>query len=195
MKATPFLFLFIGLSIGVTAQTSSFGDSLKISFLPIDKSISDSSKLYCGIVFENISRRPILVYRKLIPGYLKDRFSNVEVTIEKEVDGQYLHKQTIFYDKNSILLSADSLRHYDLPKSKLAPFTRDTLQLSLSGLGVEFDTGKYRVKIALRVKTIPDTTEYHDDPTGATAPPEDEIQYIISDWIYFRILNRIQFSS
>jgi hypothetical protein len=192
MKATLITFLFIGSTFFASAQTINLGDSLKIDFLPIDKSISDSSRLYCGVVYENISERLISVYRKLYPGDFKDRFSNVVVTLEKKVDGQYLEKQTAFFDRNPNLLYADSLRHYDLPKSKLASLSRDTLHLSLSRLGIGFGMGNYRVKIALRVRTIPDTTEYHDDPTGATAPPEDEIQYISSDWIYFKISNRIQ---
>jgi hypothetical protein len=194
MKTNLVTILFIGLSFFASAQTIRLGDSLKITFLPMDKSISDSSRLYFAVAYENISRVPIPVYNKLVDGDLQDKFSNVVVSIERESAGHYLEQPTTFYNRNPNLVYADSLRHYDLPKSPLGSLVKDTLQFGLSRLTGDFDKGNYRIKITLRVNVVQNKTEYHNDPTGNTVPPEDEIQYISSDWIYFKILNRIQVS-
>jgi hypothetical protein len=168
-----------------------YGDSLKILFLPMDELISDSSHLHCSIMYENISKRPVFVYKRLSNGYMNDRFCNVNVVVEREDGGKYVDQQTMFYNRNPKLLYADSLRHYDLPKISLVPLAKDTLILDFYKLGLGFEKGNYRIKINLRIRTIQDITEYHDDPTGATAPPDDKIQYTSSGWIYFKVLKRI----
>jgi hypothetical protein len=187
MKILIATILFAGLLNAALGQTLSLGDSLSIIFSPMDKSISDSSRLYCSVVYENKTNRPIPVYKKLSPGYFNDKFCNVIVTVEKESAGKYLEEVRTYYDRNSNIVYSDSLRHYDLPKSALAPFSNDTLYFNLYHSGV-FEKGNYRIKITLRVNTILNTTEHRPDPTGATVPPEDEIQYISSDWIYFEVM-------
>lgn len=190
MRLVFIFVIFTILSLHSVCQFKE-GDSLKILFLPMDELIGDSIHLHSSIMYENISRRPIVVYRKLSNGYLNDRFCNVNVVVEREEAGKYLDQQTMFYDRSPQLLYADSLRHFDLPKFPLAPLTKDTLILNFYQLGLDFDKGNYRIKINLRIRTIQDTTEYRHDPTGATVPPEDKLQYITSDWIYFKVSKRI----
>jgi len=162
------------------------GDSVEICFQKMDSIISDSDQLRVSITFKNTSKQPIQIYESLKQGYLHDRFQNINIELEKRSHGKYLYKETMFYRISDKYEYSDSFRHYDLPKIKLSPSEIDTLWYSLLRLGTYFDTGDYRIKISLRVQTIQDTTEYHFDSTGATAPPVDEIKYVTSNWICFR---------
>jgi hypothetical protein len=186
------LLLFFLLILGSTAlgQKIMLGDSVEICFQKMDSIIFDSSQIRVSITFRNISKRPILVYESLQQGYLKDRFQNINIELEKQSQDKYLYKATMFYEISDKYEFSDSFRHYDLPKIQLSPFKTDTLWYHLMHLGTYFDSGNYRIKINLRVQTIPDTTEYHFDSTGATAPPVDEIKYVSSNWIYFQFVDR-----
>jgi len=55
-----------------------------------------------------------------------------------------------------------------------------------------FWEGEYRIKVYLRVKTIFNNEKY-DYNDQSRLPPEDEIKYIESDWIYFRVNKYIQY--
>lgn len=185
MKKIVLLNLFLLSALALRAQKIRVGDSLEISFLKMDKVFLDSNNVYIKIAYHNIARRPILVYRRLAWGF--ERFSNMDVVVEKQMDGKYLQQSMPTYKIMPERLTADSLRHYDLPKKKIAPFQSDTLMFDLLRLMWHFDPGYYRIKTSLRIQTIQDTTEYHQDPTGATSPPEDKLKYITSDWIYFTV--------
>lgn len=174
-----------------SSQSLILGDSLRISFQPIEQYVAKSDQMMSRIGYENICSRPIHVYKQLSSGYLNDKFSNINVIVEKEASGKYVNEPTAFYDRNPMLLFADSLRHFDLPKMILHPHDKDTLELNLLRLGVDYVTGNYRIKLSLRVGTVQDTPAYRNDPSGATAPPMDTIEYIASDWLYFKVLKRI----
>jgi len=172
-------------------QIVKVGDSLEIAICQLDKVIHDSDQLNLKIVYRNISKRPVRVYKELKEGYFNDKFYNINIIVEKEAHGQYLGIATPYYDPDSRLVFADSLRHYDLPKSKLLPAKNDTLIYNLYHLREGFDAGNYRIRINLRYQTIRDDTPHQYDSTGASVPPEDEIKYITSDWIYFRVTRRV----
>lgn len=114
------------------------------------------------------------------------------MTIEKKTPKGYQYESLLYYKPNPDIYFADFLRHYDLPKTQLLPHQRDTLHFNLLRKGITLDTGYYRMKIRLRVQTIEDTSAYRHDPTGASVPPEDQIKYITSDWIYFKVRKRME---
>jgi len=172
-------------------QIVKVGDSLEIAICQLDKVIHDSDQLNLKIVYRNISKKPIWVYKNLEEGYFNDKFYNINIIVEKEAHGQYVGIATADYYPDSRLVYADSLRHYDLPKSKLLPAKKDILIYNLYRLREGFDAGNYRLRVNLRYQTIRDNTPYQYDSTGASVPPEDEIKYIASDWMYFKVTRRV----
>jgi hypothetical protein len=194
MRKKILLNFFFLSAFALHAQEMRVGDSVEISFLKMDKTILDASNLHIKIAYENIAKRPVLVYNRLDWGNLYDRFGNIDITVERQVNGKYLHESMPTYKINPEHLVADSLRHYDVPKKVITPLEKDTLLFDLLRLMSYFDTGFYRIKINLRIETIKDTTEYHAAPNGDTFPPEDKIKYITSDWIYFLVPKKISLS-
>jgi hypothetical protein len=191
MKNIFLIIYFIVLSFELFGQEHVIGDSVLISFVRMDKNISDSNSLFLKIAFRNISKRSISIYGKLQEGIINDRFCNVSVELEKLIAGSYVHQPTWTYHHNPDLEFADSLRHYDLPKMEVLPSGKDTLTVNLKHLGLGFEPGSYRVKISLRIQTILNTTPYSSDPRGETAPPEDTLKYLTSNWIYFMVTKKI----
>jgi hypothetical protein len=191
MKKIFLTSLFFLSAFALMSQKIEIGDSVTISFQKMDEIIIDSNNFYIKIVSANISRRPIYVYEHLTQGDLNDRFRNVNMILEKEVNGKYLAETKNSYRISNEALVADSLRHFDLPKKQISSLTHDTLLFNLLKLNGYFDAGNYRVKINLRIQTIRDTTEYHQNPDGSNYPPEDKIKYVASDWIYFRLPHKI----
>jgi len=155
--------------------------------------ISDSSQLEVKVVYQNIAYKAILVYQELDRGHLQDRFANFEVDVERQSADSFENVPTYFYRISSDFEYNPSYRHYDVSKHVLPPHGRDTLTFNLiRHLLAYLDTGMYRIKLNLRVKTIQDTTIYIPDSTGATTFPLDQIQYIRSEWQYFHVVKRLQ---
>jgi hypothetical protein len=188
IKIWAFSLVLFLTSISSRGQTVVLGDSLKVSFIDPDKAISDSNRLYTGVVLENIAKRPIEVYKELIEGYLNDRFCNAHLSVEKQMDGKFVPQPLALYKSSP---EEEAIRHFDPPKTLLSPGDRDTLKLFMGHLGLIFTSGKYRVKFSLRSETILNRSEYQFDPTGASVPPLDKIKYIASDWKYFRVITRL----
>jgi hypothetical protein len=191
MKNILLVINFIMLSLRFFGQERVVGDSLLISFVSMNKNIADSNNLFLKIAYKNVSKKPIFVYCKLLDGYIGDRFCNVSLDLERLEEGKYVYRSTGTYHNDPNLEFADSLRHYDLPKVIAAPYEKDTLTMNLKQLGLGFERGSYRAKISLRVQTVINTATYSRDSTGLTAPPEDALKYITSDWIYFNVTKRI----
>ena len=174
-------------------QTILLGDTLKVSFLKLPPVISDSSQLDVKVVYQNIDNKAVFVYQELNRGYLQDRFANFEVDVERQSADSFIYVSTYSYRISDEFEFNPNYRHYDVSKHALPPHDRDTLTFNLiRDLLAYMDTGMYRIKLNLRVKTIQDTTTYIPDSTGATAFPLDQIEYIKSEWQYFRVVKRLQ---
>ncbi len=89
-----------------------------------------------------------------------------------------------YYQNPLLTIMEDSLRHYDLPKKRLSPFSSDTLRINLLDVAQGFYPGRYKFRAHLRINTIRDNKVYNDEK-NETAPPEDKIEYYNSRWSYF----------
>lgn len=181
-----FMFLFFPLyGIG---QIKNSGDSLAISFLMKDTIIVDTSQLKLKIIYRNTTNREIDVYRELRVSDHGVNNGNISYEVKCLDDkewgwrshcGPAIPYLTYFY--------TDSLRHFDLPKKKLAAFSSDTLLHDIFEFYNYYKPGKYQLKVYLRVKTIPDLSIF-DDTTGEKGQmPFDTLVYLESDWISFRV--------
>lgn len=187
--------VFVVLSI-LNASLSGFSqedktiDSLSIKFSFASSIAFDSSHFALKVVYKNNTDRYICIYKDLEEGGRGNRFCNMVIEMEKLNKNKYSYHPTGCHMGPSFSM-VDSLRHYDLPKKQLSSYASDTLSLDLLKITNVFWPGKYRFRAHLRVKTIRDDREYND-PNFETAPPEDTIVYISSEWIYFTVKNYIQ---
>jgi hypothetical protein len=165
-------------------------DSVDITFLFPYVKVLDSSQLTLQVVYKNNTNKSVEIYKDLAEGDKGDRFFNITIEMEKVVQKKYTPHAMRYYTNAFLFSMEDSLRHYDLPKEKLPPYALDTLKLDLLKVANSFMPGNYRFRTYLRVKTIRDDRVYND-VNGETAPPEDEIEYIVSKWFYFTVPNYI----
>lgn len=187
MRTITFFLLFL-------TTASCYGqekkDSLAIGFLFSKSPVRDNSGMTLRVVYKNLTNREVTIYRTLQEGGLpNDRFANIYVVLEKKKNGNFAEYSTNTFDINPAIyynMEIDSLRHFDLPKKTLAPFSADTLTLNLLKAHSLIDTGEYRLNADLRVRTIRDNTPY-SDPNGEKTPPFDKLFYKSSGWIYFRV--------
>lgn len=170
-------------------QTSKPIDSLSIKFVFPFTQIYDSSQLTLKVGYKNNINRDVSIYKQLIEGGTGNVFTNFRIDLEKLEEGKYRHQFT-GCNMGRGFLWEDSLRHYDPPKKKLAPYSSDTLELNILTIVGGFQPGKYRFRAHVRTKTIRDDRVYTDS-TFSTLPPEDEIVYTSSQWIYFTIKKEI----
>ena len=177
--------LFSLTCLGQKAQ-----DSLRISFVFPKQEIKTQGDLTLKVVYKNLTNRSIEVYKFLKEGYQGDRFFNISIDMQRLHKKKFVYHATRYYS-SSYSYNMDSLRHFDLPKKTLPPFTSDTLSINLLDVVNMLDTGQYRFRAHLRVKTIPNNTPYND-PNFETAPPVDEIVYSVSKWFGFTVKNQIQ---
>jgi hypothetical protein len=165
-------------------------DSLNIKFLFPFSQINDSSQLVLKVVYKNNTNKYVSVYKRLAESSTGNHYSNISIEMEK-LDKKKYEYHFLTCRMGGPFSLVDSVRHYDPPKKQLAPYASDTLALNILQVAGGFWPGKYRFKALLRVKTLRNNQEYTDS-TFATAPPEDTIEYVSSDWLYFTVQNYIQ---
>ena len=161
-------------------------DTVGIKFLFPFVKVLDSSQLTLQVIYKNNTNKSVNMYKDLEEGDKGDRFFNIAIEMEKLVQKKYTPHSMRNYTNPFLFSMEDSLRHYDLPKKELLPYTSDTLKLDLLKVANSFMPGKYRFRANLRVKTIKDERVYND-VNGETEPPEDKIEYTVSRWYYFTI--------
>ena len=186
MKKIMIWTAYIFFTCSVQGQDKTVGDSLRVSFLKLDRHLVDSHSFLIKIAYENITNRDILIYKELSEGYLDDRFHNINIEMQKLVKGKYVNDILRFQENGNEYSLVDSIRHYDLVKIRYTPHSIDTLTLDLFDIGAGFEKGKYRFRSHVRIETIRDNREYIDE-TLSLPPPRDTIRYITSDWIYFTV--------
>lgn len=162
-------------------------DSMNIIFLFSDNSHLDTGRFDFKVVYQNKQKKDIEIYQSLEEGDRGDRFYNIFIEVQKKENGVF-HRYPIRYYRNAMQnqISDSTIRHFDLPKKKLKSLSSDTLTINLLKIAKVFDTGEYRFRGYLRVKTIQNTVPYNDS-TLETPPPEDKIEYRTSKWFYFAI--------
>ena len=170
-------------------QNSKPIDSLSIKFLFPFSQVYDSSQLTLKVRYKNNTTRDVSIYKELIEGGRGNLFTNILIEMEKEGKGKYKH-HWLGCSAGRGFEWEDSLRHYDPPKKKLAPYSSDTLELNILTVAGSFLPGKYRFRAYVRVKTIRDDREYND-PNFETEPPQDKIEYVSSQWFYLTIKKEI----
>jgi hypothetical protein len=148
--------------------------------------VVDSNDLTLRVVYKNNTNSFVEVYTVLREGDKGDRFYNIYIEFEKQKGNKFTSFPVRFYQNPLLYRMDDSLRHYDLPKKSLAPYSSDTLGLNLLNIAGSFFQGKYRFKAQLRVKTIKDDS-FYDKKNVDILPPQDKIEYIDSKWIYFTV--------
>lgn len=169
------------------AQTKKSGDTLTVSFLMKDTVIADTSQMKLQVVYRNNTSREIDMYRELRESDHGYNWGNIVFEIKNTGNREWGYRSACAPAISQEFFLTDSLRHFDLPKKKLAPFSSDTLQSDLMEYFPHYPPGNYQVKAFLRVKTIPDQTVY-DDPNGEKGQmPYDTIVYLESDWIDFQV--------
>lgn len=196
LRKLVLLVILCGMTYAIFAQDMpkmiplSSLDSLNIKFLFPFFRVYDSSQLILKVVYKNNTNKEVSVYYVLEEGYKGDRFFNIAIEMEKLDKKNYKRHPLRHYQSAHASSLVDSLRHFDLPKKKLAPYASDTLALNILTVANSFLPGKYRFRAHLRVKTLRDNQEYND-PTFETPPPEDTIEYVSSQWFYLTIQNEI----
>jgi len=190
MKAkASILLIFLTACLNGNAQNARRLDSVEVRFMQLGN-ISDSSGLFLKVVYTNLRYRPIKIYRRLEEGNTSDRFSNISIRLQmKDSTGKYSNK-VLYHDRVSDF--SPGHRHFDIQKKPLPPLASDTLLLNLLETTRVFWEGEYRIKVYLRVKTIFNNEKY-DYNDQSRLPPDDEIKYIDSDWIYFKVNKYIQY--
>jgi len=148
------------LSVTCSGQQHVDLDSVRIEILLSTQIVRDSNDLHCFVVYTNLTRKPISIYSYLDEGSMGNRFFNINVEFEKLENGSYSRYTVRFY--------------------------RNSLKLYLLSIAKSLFPGKYRTRIHLRTKTIPDYTKYNDS-TFETPPPFDNIEYTSSQWLYFEV--------
>jgi hypothetical protein len=177
--------------LAIIANAQRKADSMTVRFVFSEKTLMDSTDFILDVIYKNLNKKEIEIYKYVEEGYLQDRFFNINIEMERQKDIKF-SRYPIRYYKNPLLAGVkDSLRHYDLPKKRLNSFSSDTLHLNLLSIANVFDSGYYRFRANLRVRTILDKTPY-TDPKLEKPPPEDKIEYITSKWFYFRITKNIR---
>jgi len=161
-------------------------DSLEVQFLPMKKVLNDSSDYVLKIVYRNLKNRPVKVYCEYEEGIRGYKFSNIVMDSEKKQHGNYGYFN--FHSNcGGDLQWLPGYRHYDLNKKDLAPLARDTAAIGLMSFTTGIDTGCYRMRFGLRVRTIQNTTAFEYPPDGSAVPPDDKMEYIHSRWFKFRV--------
>ncbi len=184
-KLTIITFLLTTIIINCCAQDKK-NDSVSLQFLFPQSMVVDSNDLILSIVYRNNTDLFVEVYKTLKEGDKGDRFYNIYIEIEKLAGKKFTSFPVRYYQNPLLYRMEDSLRHYDLPKKNLAPYSTDTLDLNILNIAGSFYPGKYRFKAHLRVKTIKDDSFYDSENTGKF-PPLDKIEYVDSEWLYFTV--------
>ncbi|MFT3824164.1 MAG: hypothetical protein QM731_09600 [Chitinophagaceae bacterium] len=163
------------------------GDSVTISFRFTKSAVVDSNGLILKVIYHNNNNHAVDIYNAFTDGDLGDRFANISIKTEKLKGEKYVRDRVVYYCSSPFSYSdEDSLRHYDLPKRKLAAYATDTIPFNLLSVGGSFVPGKYRFKVHVRVKTIRNNTPYKVND-GSRLPPEDDIKYLASGWLYLTV--------
>jgi hypothetical protein len=174
------------ISIACLSQEKRTPDSLKVTFLFTQSNVLDSNGLILQVAYRNNTKNAIGIYQYLQEGDIGDRFYNIYIEMQKRKDGKFSRHAMRYYQNALQYSMEDSIRHYDLPKKELLPYSSDTIKLNLLNVTKDFLAGAYRFKAHLRVKTIKDESVYNDK-NFETAPPVDKIEYISSQWLYFNV--------
>jgi hypothetical protein len=191
MKTLVFSLLLIMIcNATALCQKRKVNDSLSVTFRFSELEVTDSSQLTFCIEYQNNIGKPVDIYQYLEEGDMGDRFFNISIEMEKLKEKKYYPHALRFYQNPLLYNLEDSLRHYDLPKMKLSPYSSRVLDFNLLNSAKGFLPGKYRFKVYLRVETIRDGTEYNDK-NFETSPPMDKLKYINSKWFYFTVKKEI----
>lgn len=181
-----FISIILSLSLFANAQSSGVQERVKVSFVFPNKVAKDSSDLTFNVVFHNTSRETKFAYAALIDGGPNDEDANMYIDVEKLNGLKYEYYPIRFYHKMSEI-KIDSICR-DVPKRELNSLSTDTLSYNLLMIGKYFEPGKYRIKIHLR-RSCKIFLPKGDGDTWYS-----EIEYIASEWLYFKANNAI-FSS
>lgn len=186
VKLMKSLIIFLLTIIWLSGISQSKNDSLKISLFFPKVEVAGSKDFYLNVVYQNKTKSSVEIYEYLSEGNMGDRFDNIFIEMQRLQGGEFKDYTMRYYQNPLLSRMDDSLRHYDLPKKKLPALSSDTLSLNILNIAGSFTADKYRFKAHLRVKTIKNDTPYND-PNLETSPPEDQIEYVESKWIYFTV--------